>query len=106
MADTSMEKEMEALRADLAQVRSDLAGVVKSLKEAGKRKAAGARDSVSHLAETLGGEMAGTYDRVRERGRKSVDAVEHTIGEKPVLSLAIALGLGVLVGKLLDKRCS
>lgn len=104
MADTNLEKEMEALRADLAKVRSDLAGLFDAVKEVGKQRAKGVRDSVSHLAETLGDDAADTFERARDRGRKSVDCVEHSIGANPVLSLLIALGVGALVGKLLERR--
>jgi ElaB/YqjD/DUF883 family membrane-anchored ribosome-binding protein len=104
MADTSLEKELEALRADMAKLRSDLAGLADAVKDAGQRRVDGARESLADLAGALRDELKGAFDGARDKSRKSVETVEQTIEEKPFLSLLTAFGVGVLLAKLLDRR--
>ena len=42
--------------------------------------------------------------RVRGMGRETFESVEQQIQEKPLMSLLIAFILGLLLGKLLDRR--
>jgi ElaB/YqjD/DUF883 family membrane-anchored ribosome-binding protein len=37
------------------------------------------------------------------RGREGVAAVEHQIEERPLLSMLVAFGIGVLIGKLINR---
>ncbi|MBI5016750.1 MAG: DUF883 family protein [Deltaproteobacteria bacterium] len=104
MADTGLDKELDALRADMTKLRGDLAGLAEAVKEAGGRKVEGARDSLSDLVEGLREELKSALDLARDRSKRSVESVEHTIEEKPFLSLLTAFGVGVLLGKLLDRR--
>jgi len=104
MADTNLDKELEALRADMAKLRGDLAGLADAVKEAGQRRVEGAQESLTELAAALRDEVRGAFGVARDRSKKSVDAVEHTIEERPFLSLLTAFGVGVLLAKLLDRR--
>lgn len=104
MADTKLENELDALRADMAKLRGDLSGLSDAMKEAGLRRVEGAQETLAELAAALRDEVQGALGVARDRSKKSVEAVEHTIEEKPFLSLLTAFGVGVLLGKLLDRR--
>lgn len=104
MAERDLDKEMEALRADLGRLREDLAGVVEALKESGKARADSARDGLNDLLEKVQDEFRGVMKNVREKGKDSVQTVEHQIEQRPLLSLVAAFGLGVVLAKLLDRR--
>lgn len=104
MADTTLDKELEALRADMAKLRGDVAGLADAVKDAGQRRVDGARESLAEMVTALRDEVRGAFDVARDRSKKSVETVEHTIEEKPLLSLLTAFGVGVLLGKLLDRR--
>ncbi|MBI5443912.1 MAG: hypothetical protein HY900_22225 [Deltaproteobacteria bacterium] len=99
MAEHELEKEFEAVRADITKLRADLGGVTEALREMTKARAEGAREGLSSLAGTVREEVR----RGLERGRKSVETVEDRIEQQPVVSLLIAFGAGLLLGKVLDR---
>jgi ElaB/YqjD/DUF883 family membrane-anchored ribosome-binding protein len=45
-----------------------------------------------------------TLNDTGERGLKTVESVEQLMAERPIVSLLAAFGLGLFVGKLLDRR--
>jgi ElaB/YqjD/DUF883 family membrane-anchored ribosome-binding protein len=90
MADSDLSKEIETLRADVAKLRTDLSGIAVSLKDLGKGR----------VKEELRKGMEGA----RDRGKKSVETVEQQIEQRPLLALLAAFGVGVVLGKILDRR--
>lgn len=104
MAERDLNNEMEALRADVTKLRTDLGNIAQALKEVGKGKAEDARSSVSELASTLREELLRALEGAKDRGKRSVATVEETIEDRPFLTLLTAFGAGILLGKLLDRR--
>jgi ElaB/YqjD/DUF883 family membrane-anchored ribosome-binding protein len=104
MAERDFEKEFEALRSDLGKVRADLAGVVEALKDSGKARAEAAKDSLGELLGRFQEEFREALGVAREKGRSSVETVEHQMEQRPLLSLFAAFGAGLLLGKILDRR--
>jgi ElaB/YqjD/DUF883 family membrane-anchored ribosome-binding protein len=78
--------ELRALKEDLARVRSDLASISSNLMDRGKHAIQGAGSDIGHYAQ---------------------DSVKHAqdfVRERPVGTALVALGVGVLVGILIQKR--
>lgn len=82
----SVEEDLAALRADL-----------KALTE-----------SVSSLAKDKGDEVrakiSDTADRAVELGKQTAESMQDTVRERPITSVAIAFGVGMLIAHLLDRR--
>lgn len=104
MAESELKREMEALRADLAKLREDFGGVADALKEAGHKKADGVREGLADLLHSVREELRSVLDQGKDKGKKSVEAVENQIEQRPLTSLLTAFGVGFVLAKLLDRR--
>jgi ElaB/YqjD/DUF883 family membrane-anchored ribosome-binding protein len=104
MAERDLQKDLDAIKEDMAQLRSDLGELTQRLVEMGKSEVGAARSRVRAEARNLGRELRQTLNETGERGWQSVESVEQLLTEKPVVSLLAAFGLGLLVGKLLERR--
>jgi len=92
------------LREELARLRADIDSLVGTV----GRLADGAASSLTHEAKRAwsdAGDRAGdVYDSALAEGRRTLRTTEKTIQSHPFLSLALAAGLGLLLGKLMSSR--
>jgi ElaB/YqjD/DUF883 family membrane-anchored ribosome-binding protein len=92
------------LREELAQLRADIDGLIATV----GRLADGAAKSFSHEArrfmDDAGDRAGGYYEAAVAEGRRTLRSTEETIRAHPFLSLALAAGLGLLLGRLLSSR--
>jgi ElaB/YqjD/DUF883 family membrane-anchored ribosome-binding protein len=92
------------LREELAQLRADidsLIGTVGRLADtAGEQIMSGAR----HTAASVHDRAGEAFDTAMAQGRRTLKSTEKTIQAHPYLSLAIAAGIGLLLGKLIAGR--
>lgn len=104
MATTAENNDVDALKKDIEELKAALADLRRDAK-----KAAESREHrfTEAAREKLGDIEEGATDfakRAADRGRRSAEAVENTVREKPLQSLLIAFGAGLLLAKLLDRR--
>ncbi|RMF72954.1 MAG: DUF883 domain-containing protein [Alphaproteobacteria bacterium] len=93
MADKSYEAEIAALQKDLGALRADVARLVAAFGDDIEAKGAELKEQAQRrLAEA------------RKRSRQALDQVEEAVEDNPLTALAIAVGLGFLVGALLGRR--
>jgi ElaB/YqjD/DUF883 family membrane-anchored ribosome-binding protein len=104
MAERDLQKDLEAVKEDLSKLRSDIAELTQKLIEMGKSEAGSARNRIETEARNLVRELRHTLNETGERGRRTVESVEELLTEKPLISLLAAFGLGLLFGKLLERR--
>jgi ElaB/YqjD/DUF883 family membrane-anchored ribosome-binding protein len=92
------------LREELSQLRADidsLIGTVGRLAEtAGDQIVSGARRTASRVHERAGD----AFDTAWSEGQRTIKTTEKTIRAHPYLSIAIAAGIGLLLGKLIASR--
>jgi ElaB/YqjD/DUF883 family membrane-anchored ribosome-binding protein len=96
MAAGTYDDEIKALKDDLAGLRKDMQTLVKTVGE----------DAKSRGRETMNKAKAeaGHYaDEAVARGREGVAAIESHIEDRPFTSVLIAFGIGLVLGKLLDR---
>lgn len=89
----SSQADIEALKADLAALRNDLRSFVTHAGGVARSRAADVKEKVAEVAGEVG-----------ERGRAARDEVQTKIEDHPFMSVAIALGAGVLIGALIARR--
>lgn len=77
--------EMDSIRADLSQLRTDLATIMGNLADAGKV------------------ESADLQDKAREVGKRAADITEAQIRERPLLSVFVVFLVGLILGKILER---
>lgn len=79
-------EELEVLKSDLTQLRSDIRGLSESLMGTAKTRARDIKDQAGEHVE------------------HSVASVEQYIEAKPLTSVLVAFGIGIVLGKLFDRR--
>ena len=86
-AKTMTDRGMENVRDKASDLKSSLQEMGASAKQMAQEQYEGVRDT-----------MAGYYEQGRDRAIELEHSLENRIREKPLSSLAIAAGLGFLVG--------
>ena len=106
-ANRNLEEEFDALKAGIDTLHKDIGSRVnsfggvttKEIKTRGRR----ARAAVGRVTDRAGGVWHDATNEATRRGREGVAAVEQQIEERPFISLLVAFGIGVLIGKLIDR---
>ena len=85
----------KALRADLpADVRQVIQRHHNSVRDS--------RDRVRRMQQEMGyGAEGGMMHTLGDTGRRSMEMVQHTVAERPMVSTMVAVGVGVVIGALL-----
>ncbi len=93
----NMKEQLEALRRDFAQLANDLKGLGGTAADAARRKAAanGAK---------LRDDIEGMFDDLVDRGSHVLDDATAKIEQRPIASVLVALLIGFVIGRLLDRR--
>jgi len=97
MAERDLNKDVDAIKADLDALRKDLSSVVETIKGSAKSRAEAELDALHKRLNQIAADL-------QTSGRDSLRAVEGQIGEKPLVSVAIAFAVGLMIGKLFDRR--
>lgn len=88
-----MQKEIDSLRSDLAQLRGDMSDVMKS---------------VNGLAASVGADVSAKVrektGQARARAEHAAQTVVHEIEERPLVSVLGAFIVGLILGLLLTVR--
>jgi ElaB/YqjD/DUF883 family membrane-anchored ribosome-binding protein len=94
-ASSNIQKDLQALREDLARLAEEVSGIVSSKGNAAWRRAKTSVDGVVSDAQAKGQEAVGA---MREVSDNFVDAIDESIKTRPYTTLAIAAGLAFLLG--------
>ncbi len=102
MDNRSLDSEIKALKEDMAMLRSDVAGLTETLRHTASDRADSVRDSVqdevAHARERLRKKIA----EARGRSARAMEDMEESIGERPLASVAAAVGIGFILAKIMD----
>lgn len=95
--------EIDALKEDLGAVRGDMRSILEVLRDSGMEKAEHARDCVRAEAHERLEQLNEAYHRAQDAGHRAAAGAREKVEEHPLSSILIALGVGLVVGKLLDR---
>lgn len=101
-------EDIDALKSDVRRVRDDMAGIIHSAKSRGE-------DTVMEMGGRVRGMMADLRDKMKEqaqdksealkdRGHEAVENWRGSIERRPLVSLLIAFGAGLVFAFLVAKR--
>lgn len=93
MSDGEARKDNSALREDIEAIRNDVGKLTGDMRELTKDRV--------RTAKTEARDAAG---RIRDRGAVVTGELSRRIEEQPLLSTAVAFGIGMLIGKLIARR--
>ena len=97
MAERDLNKDVDAIKSDLDTLRKDLASVLETIKGTAKSRAESELEALQKRMNQIAAD-------VQSSGREGLRAVEGQIGEKPLVSVAVAFAVGLIIGKLFDRR--
>jgi ElaB/YqjD/DUF883 family membrane-anchored ribosome-binding protein len=102
MADESIRRELDALKADIAQLREDIAGLTTAVRDTASEKVQKTRDDTQERLRSTWEDLERKLNETLEQGKATLGDVETRIGKHPAGSLLTAFGVGFIVAKLLD----
>jgi ElaB/YqjD/DUF883 family membrane-anchored ribosome-binding protein len=97
-----MNKQSQAIENDLGTLAEDARALLAATADVAGEKVGEARKRLTAALES-GKEM---YGRVREKAVAGAKAADQTVREHPYQAIAIALGVGALIGFVVARRCS
>jgi ElaB/YqjD/DUF883 family membrane-anchored ribosome-binding protein len=92
----AMRQSAGVIQDELARIESEIAALGQSLGSAASAEARSALSSIRERLDRIAGSASGMT-------RAGVDAVEETVEDNPLTSLAIAFGVGVAVALLIRR---
>ncbi len=105
-----IKKDVEILQADLNRLASDVSTTWENIVELGKAEAGAKKEKIEQELKSRFANLKDEIQNVREKGFKIFENPTETIqnaGKKieqnPLLSVCIALGVGIVLGKIIEK---
>jgi ElaB/YqjD/DUF883 family membrane-anchored ribosome-binding protein len=102
MAEDPIRKELDALKADIAQLRNDIVGLTDAIKDVASEKANTTKENAQSRAQSAWEDIERKLDDVLDQGRVTADDIEDKITAHPGGSVLTAFGLGFIIAKLTD----
>lgn len=102
MAEDPIRKELDALKADIAQLRTDIVGLTKVIKDVASEKVTNTRDDAQKRAQSAWEDVERKLNEAIDKGRATVGDIEDKITAHPSGSILTAFGLGFIIAKLMD----
>jgi len=96
MSSHDVEGEFGTVKDDLAKLRADIASLSAALKEL-------TAETVHDQIDSLKGRIDHLTSDAKLRSRQTLDDLADHIEERPVSSVLIAFGVGILIGRLFDR---
>jgi hypothetical protein len=107
MTERTHDKELEALKAEIANLREELAGIADGMKKTAGVHAKQAHAAAHHKAAGPDGEGPGMWadlwhklDSSKNQGEKVLKDLSAEVEQHPLVSIMAAFGLGYIIAKL------
>jgi hypothetical protein len=107
MTDKANDKELDALKADIARLREEVAGLVAGVKKTSKTHAeqphtTPQQEGPTHYEEGHGvwADLLHKLDSSRIQGEKVFKGLATEVEQRPLVSVLAAFGLGYVIAKL------
>lgn len=97
-------QDIDSLREEFERLRAEVKAAVSAASDLGGEAAEAVKARAGKLADKIGETTSHAYDALAKDGNRYCRAVESRIAENPLATLAVALAVGVLIGRMLDRR--
>ncbi|MBX3376126.1 MAG: DUF883 domain-containing protein [Phycisphaeraceae bacterium] len=99
-----LRRDLDSIKSDIATLQSDLSAALKDLVSVSKSEAGEVKDRLETQVRERLSKLSDKAEDLAQRGRRAMEGLEGAIEEKPLQSVGIALGIGVLIGVLLSRK--
>ncbi|WP_276955846.1 DUF883 family protein [Allomeiothermus silvanus] len=96
--------DMQALKDDLRSLRADVSSLMESLKGAASSKAKELGSTLKETSGQLGTQVKDALGTAREKGGQVASDLEARIQERPLMSVLVAFGVGLVLSRILSRR--
>lgn len=96
-ADRDLRQDLDTLKSDLDVLKKDIAAIAQSLKGSATSRAEHELDQVRQRVSRLAGDL-------QSQGKEQLRSFEAQVEERPLASLAMAFAIGLIFGKMFDRR--
>jgi len=103
-AKDKLASDMGELKSSFAKLRSDVMTLINDSLGVGKSVGQTGKHAVTEQASTAVEGLKSQFDHLQERGSEQIDALGKKIGENPVASALIAVGVGFVLAKLFTHK--
>jgi len=104
MTESDMPKDLDGLKADFAQMRRDLANLVTSIGDMASQGAGGHLDDLKEAGRSARYRLHAVGEDADSLCRTGASALEHQVEAHPLVTIAAAFGIGLVVGKLVHRK--
>ena len=106
-ANRNLEEEFDALKAGVDTLRKDISSLVSSFGDSAtdevRTRGRRARAAVGPVTDRAGEVWDDATNEASRRGREGVAALEQRIEERPFISVLVAFGIGMVIGRLINR---
>ncbi len=92
---TNVNADVDTVKGDLEKLRSDIAALKDSFQSFASDRV---RSTISDAQQRLGQ----VSEKARTQSRQSLETLSEEIEERPLTSILLAFGVGVILGRLFD----
>ncbi len=104
MVETTVKTEFDSLRDELSQMRADLASLSKTIGELTTLGVAEGLSDLQKAGKTVQRKVSKVIEDADALRQTGMTAIEEQISARPLSTVALAFGVGLLLGKLLDRK--
>lgn len=97
-------EQLDALRAELKDLRESLGEFANALKSEGRTAAASVATRIQEETMNRFGQLKDAYDNARDYGKRTYIKAQRKVEQKPMASLLAALAVGFVLGRALWGR--
>ncbi len=103
MSARNVEQEFDALKLDFGKLSSDMVGLTEALRDLAGRNAGEYGTKLRGVMGQATEEVEAAAAALKDRGCQGAASVVHHMRERPLTSILVCFGLGVAIGKLMDR---
>lgn len=103
MATPAYDKEIQALRDDFTSLKQDISELTTAVRADVKKSANGAALTAQEKIDDAKAATKVKTQNALDAGSAGVDAVQAKIEERPIATALTAFGIGLLIGKAMNK---
>lgn len=96
--------DLDQLKSDLTKLRGDMGQVISSMVGLSRRRASTAREAAQSGIDQGIEQLHRRYRLMRRRTNRAADSLAETLSERPLTSVAVAFGVGMLLGKIISRK--
>jgi len=95
---------INTVREDLDRLRADLKDVMEAIGNLKSDTGAAMKDQAARAAGNIGRKAEDIFEDLKGEGERATKLLTAAVNEHPYSSLAIALAIGIVIGRTLDRR--